>query len=128
MLAHPGKLRVIAEARIKTDKIDAEMLARLLRADLIPAAHAPTKEVRAVKRGLRQRLFLVRVQTMVKNRIGALRSRHTVQRRAVADLYGKEGLAWLRGLTLPNPDGRVLAEDLKLLEVLRDQIAATNGL
>lgn len=128
ILAHPGKLRVIAEARIKTDKIDSEMLARLLRADLIPAAHAPAKEIRAIKRVLRQRLFLVRVQTMVKNRIGALLSQHPVQRPAVSDLYGKEGLAWLRGLSLPVPDGRVLADDLKLLEVLRDQIASTNGL
>ena len=47
VLAHPGKVRVIAESRIKTDKIDSEILAHLLRANLIPAAHAPSKELRA---------------------------------------------------------------------------------
>jgi transposase len=69
VLAHPSKVRAIAEARIKTDKIDSEILAHLLRADLIPQAYAPSKEVRAVKRVLRHRLFLVQLRTMVKNRI-----------------------------------------------------------
>lgn len=40
ILAHPLKVRAIAEARIKTDKIDSETLAHLLRADLIPEAPA----------------------------------------------------------------------------------------
>ena len=37
-LAHPAKVRVIAEAKVKTDRIDSRMLAHLLRADLSPAA------------------------------------------------------------------------------------------
>src|SRR3990170_5347924 len=45
VLAHPAKVRAIADARIKTDKIDSETLAHLLRADLIPVAYAPCKEV-----------------------------------------------------------------------------------
>jgi len=65
LLAHPSKVRV------KTDKIDSETLAHLLRADLIPQAYAPSIGVRARKRVLRQRMFLVRVRTMVKNRIKA---------------------------------------------------------
>ncbi len=127
VLAHPGKVRAIADARIKTDKIDSEILAHLLRADLIPAAYAPSREVRAIKRVLRQRLFLVRVQTMVKNRIWALLSQHAVELPKVTDLYGKAGMAWLHTVQLPDPDGRLLVEDLTLLEVLHDQVAATNG-
>ena len=38
-LAHPLKVKAIAEARIKTDSIDSETLAYLLRADLIPEAY-----------------------------------------------------------------------------------------
>ena len=74
LLAHPLKVRAIADARIKTDKLDSEMLAHLLRADLIPEAYAPSKEARATKRVLRQRMFLLRLQTMVKNRVRALLS------------------------------------------------------
>jgi transposase len=41
VLAHPLKVRAIASARIKTDKIDATTLAHLLRTDLLPTAYIP---------------------------------------------------------------------------------------
>jgi transposase len=128
VLAHPGKVRAIAEARIKTDTIDSETLAHLLRADLIPAAYAPAKEVRATKRVLRQRLFFVRVRTMLKNRIRALLSQHAIVLPEVSDLYGKAGLRWLHALELPEPDGRLLQENLALLESLGERIVATEGM
>jgi transposase len=112
VLAHPSKVRAIAEARIKTDKIDSETLAHLLRADLIPKAYAPSKEVRAVKRVLRQQLFLVQLRTMVKNRMRALLTQHSVALPKLSDLFGKSGLAWLQKVELPGPDGSVLREDL----------------
>ena len=128
VLAHPLKVRAIAEARIKTDKIDSKILAHLLRADLIPEAYAPPKDIRAVKRVLRQRLFFVRLQTMVKNRITALLAQHSIARPAVSDLYGKAGMGWLRQLVLPEPDGSILGEALELLTVLQKRIGATEGL
>jgi transposase len=45
-LANPVKTRVIAEARVKTDKLDSKILAHLLRADLIAECYLPTREVR----------------------------------------------------------------------------------
>lgn len=111
VLAHPSKVRAIAEARIKTDKIDSETLAHLLRADLIPKAYAPSKEVRAVKRVLRQRLFLVQLRTMMKNRIRALLAQHAVEVPKLSDLFGKCGFAWLRQIELSGPDGSLLRED-----------------
>lgn len=128
ILAHPAKVKAIADARIKTDKIDSETLAHLLRANLIPQAYAPSKDVRAIKRVLRQRMFLVRVQTMIKNRIHALLSQHALERPEVSDLFGKVGLQWLRAAPVPEPDRRVLDTDLALLEELQDSIAATNEL
>jgi transposase len=43
VLAHPLKVKAIADAKIKTDKIDATVLAHLLRADLVPEAWAPIR-------------------------------------------------------------------------------------
>ena len=126
VLAHPQKVRAIAEARIKTDAIDSATLAHLLRADLIPEAYAPSKRVRAIKRVLRQRMFFVRVQTMVKNRIRALLTQDAVAVPNVSDLFGKAGVQWLHGLTLPEPDGRLLAGDLELLQGLQARIGTTN--
>jgi len=37
-LAHPLKVRAIAEARIKTDKISADILCDFLRSNLLPEA------------------------------------------------------------------------------------------
>lgn len=129
LLAHPLKVRAIADAKIKTDKIDSEMLAQLLRAELIPEAYAPSKEVRAKKRVLRQRMFLVRLRTMVKNRVRALLSQHGVEPPPVSDLFGKKGLAWLREEPeLPEPDGWLLGEDVELAETLKEKIHATEGL
>lgn len=128
VLAHPAKVRAIADARIKTDKIDSETLAHLLRADLIPVAYAPCKEVRAVKRVLRQRMFFVRVQTMLKNRIHALLNQHALALPNVSDLFGRAGLRCLQSLELPDPDARILHEDVALLEVLQQRVAATDRL
>lgn len=128
VLAHPAKVRAIADARIKTDTIDSATLAHLLRADLIPTAYAPSKEVRAAKRVLRQRMFMVRIRTMIKNRISALLSQHSIQRPPVTDLFGKRGLTWLRALQLPYPDGQLLQEDLTLLDALTARITTTDML
>jgi len=128
VLAHPLKVRAIAEARIKTDKIDSETLAHLLRADLIPEAYAPSSDVRARKRVLRQRMFLVRVRTMVKNRMKALLAQHEVTRPEVSDLFGKKGCEWLSALELPSPDGELLKENLALLKVMNERINSTEDL
>ncbi len=72
VVAHPLKTRAIADAKIKSDSVDAKTLAHLLRADLIPEVHVPSKEVREQKNLLRHRVWLVRLQTMTKNRIHQL--------------------------------------------------------
>jgi transposase len=111
---------------MKTDRLDSEMLARLLRADLIPEAYASSKEVRAKKRVLRQRMFLVRVRTMVKNRVRALLCQHGVEPPPVSDLFGKKGLAWLKEEPeLPDPDGWLLREEVEPAETLKEKIRAT---
>jgi transposase len=47
VLSHPGKTR--AEAKIKTDKIDSEIPAKLLRADFLPRSYMPSKEIRELR-------------------------------------------------------------------------------
>ena len=41
LLAHPGKLRVIAESTRKSDNLDARVLAEMLASDQIPPAYRP---------------------------------------------------------------------------------------
>ena len=57
VLANPFKTRIIAEAQIKTDKVDARILADLLRGKLVPSVHIVGRESRQIKEVLRQRCF-----------------------------------------------------------------------
>jgi transposase len=128
-LAHPAKVRVIAEAKVKTDRIDSRMLAHLLRADLIPAAYVPGPVTREQRRRLRQRMFLVRLSTMVKNRIHTLVDRHPELSRQAgdwSDLFGKAGRAWLEQLELPAGEAHLLRTDLDLLTAIQEHIKAGN--
>jgi transposase len=124
-LAHPYKVRAIASAKIKTDAIDAGTLAQLLRANLIPAAYAPTKEARSLREMVRQRIFLVRLRTRVKNRIHTVLDRNHLAVPAVADLFGKRGTHYLQGVQLKGVDGEILRECLALMEQLNGLVRTT---
>ena len=130
-LAHPLKVRAIAEARIKTDKISADILCDLLRSNLLPEAYVPNKETREAKNVLRQRMFFVRLQTMVKNRIYDILDRHpeiVTQAPDVSDLFGASGMEWLRQAVLPGQDNRLLSSEFELLEILKRKISESNGI
>jgi len=124
-LAHPYRVRAIAAAEVKTDSIDAHTLGQLLRANLIPRAYIPQPQTRQLREVVRQRMFLVRVRTMVKNRIHALLDRHHVPAPAVSDLFGKRGRQYLHAVELPKPERQMLSQDTALVESLNAEIAAT---
>lgn len=124
-LSNPLKTKLIGESFVKTDKVDATGIAVMLRAGILPLVHVSPKEVRAQKNLLRQRFWLVRLQTMVKNRIHQVVDRNHVQPPEKTDLFGKHGKAWLNALSLPDSDGNILSTDLKLLDTLRGHILET---
>jgi transposase len=68
-LANPVKTRAIAEARIKTDKVDASTLCDLLRANLVAESYIPSKEDRLYRNLVRTRKTLVQGRTKIKNKI-----------------------------------------------------------
>jgi len=72
-LVHPSRCKAIASARLKNDKVDAAILAQLLRADLLPEAWIAPPPVRAL---LRHRVALVRLRTRLRNRIHAILADH----------------------------------------------------
>jgi transposase len=113
-LAHPLKVRAIAEAKIKTDSIDSLTLAQLLRGDLIPEAYFRDREQREKQGVLRLRSFWVRQRTGIRNRIHCLidGQREEVREgtRQFSDLFGRRGKAWLREQELPGAASNALKE------------------
>jgi hypothetical protein len=63
------KTKMIAEAKIKTNMIDAKTLAELLRWGLLPTSYVPPKDVRALRHLVRHRIFLDRYRSVIKNQI-----------------------------------------------------------
>lgn len=122
IVANPKAVRAIAEAKIKTDKIDARMLASLLRVGLIPEVYVPSEEVRAQKMLWRERIWLVRMHVRLKNRIHRLLNHHHVELPEFSDLFGAAGRRFLEKLELPEPGNRILKAQLKLLQSYRLQI------
>ena len=120
-LSNPSKTRLIAEAKVKTDKVDARTLAALLRADMIPTCYVPGEELRSRRELLRHRLNLVKIRTSVKNRVHGLLDKHGL-RMPEDTPFSRGNVEWLRGLSLGFMDDAILRSDLALLEAVSEQV------
>jgi transposase len=108
VIAHAGKLRIIAESTRKTDKIDARVLAEFLARDMIPEAWRPSPRVRSHRSLVRRRYKIQSRITSIKNTMRAILTRYNADRR---DLFTKVGQAAIQKLDLLEED-RWLLDDL----------------
>jgi transposase len=125
VLAHPLKVKAIAEAKIKTDKIDATILSHLLRADLVPPAHASSHHARELRQALRERMFYVRLRTMVKNRIVTLFDRYPeqiAQIKRCSDLFGTAGRKQLTEIKVSELDRVQIDRSLDFIDDINRRI------
>lgn len=100
IIAHPYQVKPMWQAQAKTDPIDARKLAELARVKLLPGIWIPDPETRALRQLQRDRVFLVRQRTVMRNRIHAHFSPPRT-RCPELDLYSKAGQAWLATVDLP---------------------------
>jgi len=124
-LSNPSRTKAIAEARAKMDKRDARTLAYLLRGDLVAESYVPTRKNRMRRSFIRHRASLMKMRVEVKNRIHTLLDKYDLSYE-YTDLFGKEGLEWLRSLSLPPMDNHFLKSNLQILEALNEQIRSTD--
>jgi transposase len=119
-LVHPTRCKAIASARLKNDKVDAATLAQLLRADLLPEAWIAPPPVRQLRALLRHRVQLVRLRTLLRNRIHAVLADHGQDRPAGA--WSGPGRAWLAELELPAVSRAVIDDCLALIDAFAPTI------
>src|SRR5712672_2697460 len=120
VLAHPKKLRVIAESTRKTDKLDAQVLAEFLSLDMIPAAHRPSLRLREHRSLVRQRQYVQRRITSAKNRLRHILSHYNAD---VKYLFSEKGQAYLQELALSAADRFVVRQLQSSLQHWRSQLA-----
>ncbi|MCA1835287.1 MAG: IS110 family transposase [Actinobacteria bacterium] len=119
-LVHPSRCKAIAAARLKNDKVDAAILAQLLRADLLPEAWIAPPAVRQLRALLRHRVQLVRLRTLLRNRIHAVLADHGQDR--PAGVWSGPGQDWLATLELPAVSRAVVDDCLALIEAFAPTI------
>ncbi|MGH7556792.1 MAG: IS110 family transposase [Gemmatimonadota bacterium] len=110
VISNPLQTRAIAAAKVKTDKVNAAVLAKLLASGFLPEVWLPDKSTEALRRQVARRSQLVRHRTrLLKNQIHAILHRNLLRRCPAADLFGHKGRAWLERQSLPE-DERVAVE------------------
>ena len=124
VLANPLKTKAIAWARVKSDEIDARILAHLLRSDLIAESYVPSLELREIRALIRHRLSIVRIRTMVKNKVHALINKNGIETE-LDNLFTMKGMKWLKSLQFnynSSLDRLMLDNYLEHIESLNRQI------
>ncbi len=105
VLAHPRKMRLIAESTRKSDKLDARILAEFLALDMIPEAYRPTKRERAHRILVRQRYYINGCITATRNKIRHVLADYNADR---VDLFTQAGLEYLTKFAVRDADRTVL--------------------
>src|SRR5205085_209513 len=132
LLVNPQHAKALAGA--KTDRLDAQRLATLLRHGLLRGSFIPPREVRELRELTRYRATLVRQRADECNRIQKLLENGNVKLASVAtDVLGVSGRRMLAALAAGQDDPEALAEMAKgrlrqkipqLVEALRGQLSA----
>lgn len=123
VVAHAGAVRQIAEARVKTDKEDVKRLIRLLIADIVPEVWVPPLHVRELRGMISYRNRLVKMGTMVRNRLQSLLHRHNI-------LLPKGKLldaAWWQGQQMSMLEKIQIQQELAMLAELDKHKAAVDA-
>lgn len=99
-LVHPQRVKAIASAKLKNDRVDSATLAHLLRCNLLPEAWMADRATRERRQQVRLRISLGQHRAALKNQVHAVLHQHG-KRSPVSDTFGCKGREWLRKLALP---------------------------
>lgn len=125
-VANPNKLQTIASSDKKTDRVDANQLARLCRLDSVPESYVPAEEIRECRVLVRGRTKLVQERTEMVNKIhGLLTDQGITQTIKPLSVAGREVLA---DLSLPTPWDELLESYLEIVDTLSAQIERLDDL
>jgi transposase len=123
VVSNPLATKAIANAKIKTDKVDARVLAQLLRCDFLPRVWEPDQATQQLRRLSARRASLVSDRTTVKNRLHSVLAQRLIVYPDTG-LFTDRGLAWLRALDIDADGRQLLDSDLRLLEHVETEIAS----
>jgi transposase len=124
LLTNPGKAKLLMGHVNKTDKLDANGLATLLRLGSLPSVWLPPAELRDQRELPRTRMALCSWRTSIKNRIQSLLAKYALSPDDGERLFSQQGRSWLEGALgrLPPETSHCLVQQLQLLDTLSAHI------
>jgi transposase len=123
-VANPLQVRLIAHAKIKTDKIDAAVLAQLYASGFLPEIWIPDEETEALRRQFTRRSQLVRHRTRLKNEVHAILNSNLIGRCPVTDLFTATGRKWLADQALPLADREAIDRGFREITRVGEDLAS----
>ena len=118
---NPRRLKAIATATSKTDKLDAQVLADHLRTNHLPESYIPPKKVRGWKEIIRNRSSLVGLRTQAKNRIHSTLFKNGLVS-PYQTLWSKRGIEWLQAQDLDTHFKLTIEKQLSVIAFLDKEI------
>jgi transposase len=122
VVANPRLVRAIAYARVKTDKIDAAILAKLHASGFLPEVWVADDETLRRRRQIAERMGVLEQSVRLKGRIQAVLHANLIPRYQ-GHLFGKAGRRWLDGLPLSGDERAILARLVQELEHVTARLA-----
>jgi transposase len=126
VVAHPLAVKLIANARVKTDKQDVFRLARLLAGGLIPEVWVPPQPVRELRTLIAHRRRLIQMRTMTRNRLHSLAHRYNLTL-PEGGPFADKNQDWWKDLSLSPVEKLRLQQNLALLEFLEPEVKAVDA-
>jgi len=124
IVANTRRLRSISQAKAKTDKLDAQTLARLLMSGLLDEVWTPDERTRTLRRLTNRRERIVRARSRAKNEAHGVLARNLCERPPVTDAFGKAGRRWFATLELPVDERLTLDGCLRQVDFLEAEVEA----
>lgn len=121
VLTHPAKTKIIAQAKLKNDKLDSDVLADLLRSDMVYESFVPEKYYRDLRSLVRTRLNRVQSVSKHKNMIYAILAKYDYTA-PTAKPFSQKGIKWLHEITLTEVDRIAMNAYLQNIEMNQRQI------
>jgi transposase len=121
VLSHPKKTRYIAEAKIKSDRVDSRAIAELARLDALPLAYMPEKEISVLREQVRRRAFLVRERVKLRVKIKSILTYEGIRWPSDSGLFTEKGVGWLHSLSVEPVESY-----LRIMRTFDDEIRLLN--
>lgn len=122
VIANPKQVRMIAHAKIKTDAIDAAVLAKLYASGFLPEVWMPDAVTLAMRRQVARRTQLVRQRVRLKNLIQSILHAHLIPPCPHGNLTGISGRKWLARQALPTDERQAVDRHLSQIDQIEQSL------